>query len=105
MLLGVTEPSRLNAATACLNVSSAEAGIDGASKALTSRRRRRYRGRRRSAGAAVLDQSRKLLLGVAVVGLGHAGGHDQRHRLLDGDVELDHLVARRVEEEPGGRVR
>src|SRR5262245_40361774 len=70
-------------------------------------RRRGSRGRcrdlHRTAGTAVLNQRVQLLLRVAV-GLRHAGRHDQRHRLLDGDVELDDLAARGIEEEPGGRV-
>ena len=60
-----------------------------------------WRGPRR---APLIDQLSEPLLRVGV-GLRHAGRHDQRHRLLDGDIELDDLAARRIEKEPGGRVR
>ena len=37
--------------------------------------------------------------------LDDAGGHQQRHRLLDRDVEVDHVAPRHVEEKAGGRIR
>ena len=55
-------------------------------------------------GLGRLRQRRKLVLRIDA-GLHDARRHDQRHCLLDGNVESDHVAARHVEEETGGRIR
>src|SRR5215472_12589368 len=78
--------------------------------AMASLRQRRclMRRRRRSAhglcGARDFGEAGELAVLVAA-GLDDAGRHQKLHRLLDRDVEFDHVVARHIEEKAGGRIR
>ena len=55
-----------------------------------------HRGRLRVArqlrGTGGFGKRRELALRLAA-GLNDAGGHDHRHRLLDRDIEIDHVAA------------
>ena len=51
-----------------------------------------------------LGQRGELLLLIVTAGLHHSGRHQERHRRLDRDVEVDDVAARHVEKEAGRRI-